>query len=392
MKKFTVYSSYFDLDIIAEAFLKVFDKSNVELKENKQNVLVNYIEGTRETEITFNIVTSITKELDFYNMKKGMHNFFQQIPAKNEDIKNKLLLKIDALKTAIGVVCEVDISEEVYNKILAVVKALDGIVLRDDGALLDFSGKLILNTEGISEVEDFVITNNRTLFGEEIIIRHDAVKRKEKNERFLMELDFPVNTDLPVIVGEEDAKIRSKKEIAKRAIALCLVGVKAEGILRGERKEKVRELVAQIIEQYDALDYLSPQELEFINKESPSKEDCIQFAWRYEAYWVLLWALKHVKRLEIPNKTCDISKAVYILSRMKSLGDFLSNSQLRYAREILDEADLIYRYDWVCVEARLKGLEVPGNINSDVVTERHKALNWLISYLNQDWDEVRTDT
>ena len=28
----------------------------------------------------------------------------------------------------------------------------------------------------------------------------------------------------------------------------------------------------------------------------------------------------------------------------------------------------------------------------DVVIERHHALNWLIGYENQQWDDVSTDT
>ncbi|WP_079688608.1 DUF4272 domain-containing protein [Ohtaekwangia koreensis] len=31
-------------------------------------------------------------------------------------------------------------------------------------------------------------------------------------------------------------------------------------------------------------------------------------------------------------------------------------------------------------------------LNSSVVFERHYSLNWLIRYMNQDWDKVTTDT
>lgn len=52
---------------------------------------------------------------------------------------------------------------------------------------------------------------------------------------------------------------------------------------------------------------------------------------------------------------------------------------------------MIYRLDWACVDARIKGNEAPASLNADVVVERHMALNWLIGY-DDDWDNVSTDT
>lgn len=69
----------------------------------------------------------------------------------------------------------------------------------------------------------------------------------------------------------------------------------------------------------------------------------------------------------------------------------LQAAKPRGTQEILDEADLIYRLDWACVDARIKGNEAPASLNADVVVERHMALNWLIGY-DDDWDNVSTDT
>jgi len=57
----------------------------------------------------------------------------------------------------------------------------------------------------------------------------------------------------------------------------------------------------------------------------------------------------------------------------------------------LDQADLIYRYNWACVDARINNRNID-NLDSGVVLERHRALNWLINYMNQDWDSFSTDT
>ncbi|WP_083821056.1 DUF4272 domain-containing protein [Acetonema longum] len=59
---------------------------------------------------------------------------------------------------------------------------------------------------------------------------------------------------------------------------------------------------------------------------------------------------------------------------------------------MLDQADLIYRYDWACVDARIKKKPAPGGLNDEVVVERHRALNWLVCYMDQEWDCVATNT
>ncbi len=64
----------------------------------------------------------------------------------------------------------------------------------------------------------------------------------------------------------------------------------------------------------------------------------------------------------------------------------------RAIAEVLDEADLIYRYHWAARDARLKGRQPPAGLNLDVIQERHKALNWLIDYDRAEWDDVTTDT
>ena len=53
--------------------------------------------------------------------------------------------------------------------------------------------------------------------------------------------------------------------------------------------------------------------------------------------------------------------------------------------------DRIYRYHWAVRDARIRGESVDG-LDAGVVVERHYALNWLIGYLDQAWDDITTDT
>jgi hypothetical protein len=54
-------------------------------------------------------------------------------------------------------------------------------------------------------------------------------------------------------------------------------------------------------------------------------------------------------------------------------------------------ADYYYRLHWAAIELRINNKEST-KIDEGIIRERHRALNWLIRYLDQDWDEVTTDT
>jgi Domain of unknown function (DUF4272) len=105
----------------------------------------------------------------------------------------------------------------------------------------------------------------------------------------------------------------------------------------------------------------------------------------------MLWSLGFIDELPRPDKICDVPSAV---SFLRDLGReaFLKKATLRSAREILDAADLIYRYHWATTDARIKNQPAPAGLDPGVFQERHYALNWLVGYSDQEWDDVRTGT
>ncbi len=88
---------------------------------------------------------------------------------------------------------------------------------------------------------------------------------------------------------------------------------------------------------------------------------------------------------------CNIGDDVGFLFS-KTEAEFRASARLRTKEEILDQADLILRLNWACVNARIKNVPPPGGLNASVVYERHYALNWLIHFQNQEWDNVTTST
>lgn len=211
----------------------------------------------------------------------------------------------------------------------------------------------------------------------------DALARKSRSEIRLRAEGVPINQYLPAIEGLADIERRSKEEIAWRAMALLVVSVKGEGIEQSK--------IDAIVDEYGLEGHFTPKEAAFIADQAPSDEERVQFVWRYEAAWTLLWALGYMDELEKPTEICDVPAAVKFL-RARSAAQFIADAKLRPIEEIADAADIIYRYHWAVVDARVNDAPAPASLNADVTMERHYALNWLVGYMDEAWDDISTDT
>jgi len=211
----------------------------------------------------------------------------------------------------------------------------------------------------------------------------EAIQRKERSEALLKADGVPINHSLPVIETEKESRRRMPEEVALRALALLVVAAKGEGLPQAK--------VDRVVVEYGLTDHFSPKEVAFINDPSPGTNDCTQFVWRYEGAWALLWSLGYVERLGVPKAICDVQHAVRFMIE-RTTAQFIHDAKLRPQAEILDQADLIYRYDWAVVDARIHTKSAPAGLDPGVTWERHYALNWLIGYMDQDWDDITTDT
>ncbi len=195
-------------------------------------------------------------------------------------------------------------------------------------------------------------------------------------------MGLPWVEHLPVVEDEASIKQRPGDEVASRCLATVLCAVK------GETNDQ--SLVDELVEKYSAKTFFSPEERSFFTNSTASKQDLVNFAWRYECVHVFLWALGYLPELNPPNQIADVGKEAGII-RDKGPENFASDAKLRPLREILDQADLYYRLHWAAIELRLKGNE-SDQVNEEIIMERHRALNWLIRYMDQAWDDVTTDT
>lgn len=218
---------------------------------------------------------------------------------------------------------------------------------------------------------------------EQTNVSAEQTARKQRSEQRLAAEGVPINKYLPAIEAEAEAKRRTTEEIAYRAMALLVVA------MNGATPDKA--IADKIIAEYGLSDHLTPKERAFIATATPTDRDRTNFSWRFEAANTLFWALGYVDNLDKPTDACDPGALVKFM-KPRSAKQFIADAKLRPLGEVLDQADLIYRYRWALVEARVKNRDEPAGLNGSVAVERHTALNWLIGYMDQEWDDVTPDT
>ncbi|WP_375587451.1 DUF4272 domain-containing protein [Flagellimonas aurea] len=208
--------------------------------------------------------------------------------------------------------------------------------------------------------------------------------RKIETNKYLESKGIPICEHLPLVENSQEVILRKPSEIASRIMILT-------GIIDTAFDEDRKEIVSWLKE-INLWEGVSKSEKEYLTKKSLTKEDKIAASWRTEAVNVLYWSLGMVDKLNEPIEECDLTKAHEgTKEKYGSLDNFIKQSEIRSAEEILDQTDLIYRIHWAVRDAGLNSRPYPNGYNPSVVYERHYALNWITCY-QEDWDDITTDT
>ncbi len=149
----------------------------------------------------------------------------------------------------------------------------------------------------------------------------EAQMRKKRSIEILKAHNVPYIQHLPVIETANNVKIRTVEEIAQRAVT-CLLAIQvacdaagAPGNFKKSRKffgEKLIEL---------GLEGFLTQKEQKIFKGKCNNQDFVSMTWKYEAYWILLWALGIVEQLDYPSEACDCEFAIHAVADCNSMND-----------------------------------------------------------------------
>jgi hypothetical protein len=208
------------------------------------------------------------------------------------------------------------------------------------------------------------------------------LERKKRSEASIREEGLPVLETLPLVEDPANVKLRSSEDVARRTIATIIAATKATN--------EDPALPGMLVERFAAKSYLSPEETTFLAEAQPSNQDRAKFSWRYEGVHVLLWSIGYLRELLPPDQMAQVDQEVSIL-RDKGADAFIAHAKLRSADDIVEQLDFYYRAHWAATDLALKG--TPNKkLNEEIVQERHRALNWLVRFREEEWDDVTTDT
>lgn len=215
-------------------------------------------------------------------------------------------------------------------------------------------------------------------------------ERRIKNNKLIKKRGIACLDNLPTIESSSNVRLKDLDVICKRAIA-CLLSIQlACDIEENRNYDKSQKTFYNILKEFNVENYLLEKEKRLFDN-SYTEQDVIDVAWSYEAYWALVWALGLINKMKFPNNICDCEKAITLVENCDNYEAFKNNCKLRDIEDILDMLDLYYRYHWACVEKRVRPETNIGNLNPEVVMERRKGLEWLISNVD-DWNEISLDT
>ncbi len=252
----------------------------------------------------------------------------------------------------------------------------NAILFLPDGSVCDPNGNVLVSPADGSCEEDA-----------QVPYPDEAYQRRDRIVSDLQAMKLSLYEGLPPVVAENEVVFRSAEDVARRAIALMAVAIRAESLASNNPipMKEIRERLPQ------AFDAFSPVEVAFMEDESPDQQSIVNHAWRYECLFVMQWALGHFDALHFPSAICDVPDvAKDILNRDRDA--MIAEAKLRPAGEILDEVDLHFRLHWIARQAQQQEGPMPAGLDSGVLQERRYALNWLIQFENADWDDIDCPT
>ncbi|CAA9197103.1 hypothetical protein FLA105534_01478 [Flavobacterium bizetiae] len=404
----TIYSHQSGFDAIKEIIISNFPEGNIVISKEEESDIIDLeikdgiSNSTQKIKILYRERAEPSYQIPEINDSaltanlKGLYGFVYSLPTVNEKVKNLFLQKIQTLNSEFTIIQEEGEIADLKTIIANIANELDAVLfVQPDVVISKSSGQhfldknldLIIDTEGNCEIDELDVRINSVYFdADQNELSEDQQLRKEKNEKILEENAIKINRNLPCIESEEETTLRTPKEIAQRVSALAVVNLVAFNSISTEE-------ATEYLQNYNLWDFTTENEKEFLV--NPTDDKKANESWKCEGIWVLMWALNKIETLDFPDEFCDLENIDpdnYPVGQDKDPNIFIDSIvSIRSKSEILDANDLYYRFNWACVDERINGREIEG-INPGIVYERQYALNWLINYMDQDWDSVSCDT
>ena len=216
------------------------------------------------------------------NQVNRVYGHFYEVDTENTDIKTNLLYDIARTNSMVFINYsfiedeKFDKRSMIEGKFASILNKLQGIMLiideegdglycqgnKDSGRTME----LILSDRGNSSLLKYIPQQIFTMTSENGQISEEQISRRLRSRKILEENFIYVPVWYPVIESESESQCRSPEEIAERAVALLIISLYSECRIQEKMGyEEAYRFVEDIIESFDAEEFLSPSEREYIN-------------------------------------------------------------------------------------------------------------------------------
>jgi hypothetical protein len=137
---------------------------------------------------------------------------------------------------------------------------------------------------------------------ENITATKDQQDRRSQSEDYCKAHNIPIyaNPNSLFVDTEEKVTIRTLDEVVGRALALCYIGLKSEGL--------EQQHLDKLDKDFNITAKLTANEKAYVTARQPTEQQKIDANWRYESLHVMLWALGFIDTLSYPDQMCNVPR------------------------------------------------------------------------------------
>ncbi len=384
----TFYTPYSDFGQFIRALKEVYHTSIQDVSYTDSMV---YIQLENQGIIHIHYATH---EYNTVYLREKLMDLFQMVDQRGcerKQIQDSLLQQILLFQGVYEVVFTYDPIQR-KNKIVSLMEVADkltALILWETEDISNSFGDIILSRSGSSEVAQFYPIDEASLCIHSFDLTDEQLLRMHRSTQILRHKGIYAPSNLEIPHTMTWYLCQDKEEIIKRCLA-CMITAMYAGILLEQKwsSEKAYDYVKQLIQLYDVQIVFSIKEIEFLSNTNPSVEECRSFYKGNEYCIPFLWVIGLIDQLNFPNAFSDPSTVIHKMFTYASIEQMAQEVVLRPMEEILDMMDLIQRYQWSIVQTSNLGLEIPANLNPEVVQYWYQAWKWMVNTHNTSWDEV----
>lgn len=203
---------------------------------------------------------------------------------------------------------------------------------------------------------------------------------RENTVRILSNNSIPYSPNMPLISDVIRSEWKTAKEISERLIILYAI--------TGLAHEADPAKLLTWLENEGLKDGLEGNEESYFLKDRLDKKDIVKLSWSQESLLTLAWSLGLHSELPTPSHEANLSLIFNKIPPVIDARKFILGSRCIEKEKIIQQLDVYYCYHWAVRHP--EKWNTPISINLDIVIERRRALEWIVS--KKEFYDISLDT